>query len=82
MDFREQFQLAFKDDISENTEKIIQEDDSEDIEKIRKAKIKIKQILPTKFGKEVIFFKDQDAIKAAELVQTKKIDGKSIFIDS
>jgi len=59
--------------------KEISEDASSSIEKIRSANIKIKNIHPTKFGTEVLFFKITDAEKAASLVNGQ-IDGKSIFI--
>lgn len=52
------------------------------IEKIQKSGIKIKTMNPTKFGFEVTFYKEQDAIDAAKAAGTTKIDGKSIFVDA
>lgn len=55
---------------------------AEDVtEYIRKEGIKIKAIHPTRFGKEVVLFSTADAEKAAKIVGTKKIDGKSIFVE-
>jgi len=66
--------------LNENTDDIkISEDSNKDIEKIRNAKIKIKNIHPTRFGTEVEFFKEKDAEEAADLVQAD-LDNKSIFI--
>jgi len=52
------------------------------LDKIRKSNIKVKNILPTKFGVEVEFFSTDNAKEAAKLVGTKKVDGKSIFLEN
>ena len=49
--------------------------------KIRKAGIKIKSIIPTKFGLEVVLYNKDDAKEAGKVAGTKKVDGNSIFID-
>lgn len=85
MDFRKMFNDVVvaenNTELAINDELELDENTPSSIDKIKKAKLKIKQTLPTRFGKEVIFFKDADAIAAAKLVGTDKIDGKSIFID-
>ena len=52
------------------------------LDKIRKSNIKVKNILPTKFGVEVEFFSKANAEEAAKIVGTKKVDGKSIFLEN
>lgn len=59
-------------------EVILTEDATEDI---RKKGIKIKAVHPTRFGKEIVLFNTEDAEKAAKIAGTKKIDGKSIFVE-
>jgi len=62
------------------TEEIITETAEDDIQKIRDKGIKIKTVIPTRFGTEVVFFKEIDAVTAAKLIKKSKIDAKSIFI--
>jgi len=66
--------------ISEATEKIIVVEAEDDIQKIRDARLKIKTVIPTRFGNEVVFFKERDAEDAQKLIKNSQIDGKSIFI--
>lgn len=80
MSFRNSFENIEK-IIKEAPEVIIEAESTSNIDKIKKSNIKIKLIVPTKFGEEVIFFRASDAEDAAKLVGTKKIDGNSIFID-
>lgn len=83
MKFRDAFKNIELETKQPSEIKIIQESELDDnIEKIKKSKIKIRQIIPTRFGKEVVFFRDSDAEEAAKVVGTKKIDGKSIFIEN
>jgi len=74
------FKKFFKE--SSKQEEIIEKSsNTEDIlEKIRKE-VKIKQIIPTRFGIEVKLFNTKDAETAAKVAKTDKIDGSSIFID-
>ena len=51
------------------------------LQKIRDSGIKIKTIIPTKFGFEITFFNKFDAQKAAKIIDTDKIDGTSIFME-
>ena len=60
-------------------DEVLVEDAAEDI---RKKGIKIKAVHPTRFGKEIVLFNTSDAEEAAKLVGTKKIDGKSIFVEA
>jgi hypothetical protein len=46
---------------------------------IRKE-VKIKDIIPTRFGIEIILFNSADARKAAEIAKTEDIEGNSIFV--
>ena len=52
----------------------------DNIQKIRDAGLKIKTVIPTRFGNEVVFFKERDAEEAQKLIKDSQIDGKSIFI--
>ena len=61
-------------------QKTIIETAEDDIQAIRDARIKIKTVIPTRFGNEVVFFKEQDAEEAKKLIKNSQIDGKSIFI--
>ena len=70
-----------KKDGIQKTQLELLEAESDVTKKIRKEGIKIKIIIPTKFGLEVVFYNKEDAKKAAELVGTNKIDGMSIFVD-
>jgi hypothetical protein len=71
---------------SENEYKDISDNINEaekDIDKILsdiRKKVKIKTIIPTKFGIEIVLFNPDDAEKAAKIAGTKDIDGNSIFI--
>ena len=55
-----------------------------EIEKIKKdliqAGIKIKNIHPTNFGTEIMFFSKLDAIDASEIIGTSKIKNNSVFV--
>ena len=68
----------FNIEVTKVEERIV-EDTAEDI---RNAGIKIKAIHPTRFGKEIVLFSTVDAKEAARIVNTKKIDGKSIFVEA
>ena len=57
-------------------------DPDEKIKNIRKKGIKIKTIVPTKFGFQVDFFNANDAKQAAEIADTNKIAGNSIMVES
>lgn len=79
MEFKKYFKDEEVDQIEDKqVEESIELDDT--LKKIRKS-VKIKQIVPTKFGIEVKLFNAQDAQDAAKIAGTKKIDGSSIFID-
>jgi len=62
--------------VEEKTEKEIDKTISE----IRK-KLKIKSIVPTKFGFQVDFFNPNDAKEAAKMADTSKISGNSIMVE-
>ena len=54
-----------------------------DIDKILsdiRKKVKIKTIIPTRFGTEIVLFNPNDAQEAAKIAKTKDIEGNSIFI--
>jgi len=50
------------------------------LEKIKKSKLKVKEIIPSKFGTEIIFFNSKDAKEAGKLVGADDIDGHSILV--
>ena len=47
---------------------------------LRQAGIKIKNISPTNFGTEFIFFSKADAITASDIMGTSKIKNNSVFV--
>jgi len=57
------------------------EKNTDDILKDIRKKVKIKTIIPTKFGVEVVLFNPNDAQEAAKIANTKKVEGSSIFLD-
>ena len=62
-------------------DKLILESKLEQIKKdLRKAGIKIKNISPTNFGTEIIFFSKSDAIDASEVINTNKVKDNSVFV--
>jgi len=61
-------------------EKVTVTEAEDNIQKIRDAGLKIKTVIPTRFGNEVVFFKERDAEEAQKLIKDSQIDGKSIFI--
>jgi len=65
----------------EKTELELLEAEADVTKKIRKAGIKIRSIIPTKFGLEVVLYNKEDAKEAGKVAGTKKVDGNSIFID-
>ena len=77
----------FKDYFSKNDEKFKIEtktineakDINDTIADIRK-KVKVKNVIPTRFGVEVILFNNNDAKEAAKIAGTKDIEDTSIFI--
>ena len=78
------FKTFFKEEkvqIIDQTILTISEDTEDNLKKIRDKGIKIKSVIPTRFGNEIVFFKEYDAETAAKLLKTDKMDGKSIFID-
>jgi len=80
--FKEAFTKNTSNKAEPTIEKIYENNDIDDItDKLRKANIKIKIVIPTRFGKEIVFFSNEDAIKAAKIAKTKKIDNKSIFVE-
>lgn len=50
------------------------------LDKIRKDNIRVKTIIPTKFGTEIVFYNATDAENAAGIINTKEVDDKSIFV--
>lgn len=77
------FRSVFKDITVElsNKRAILEVEEDDSIAIIKKSNLKIKQILPTRFGKEVVFYREDDAKEAAQLLKITKIDGKSIFLE-
>ena len=58
--------------------------ESKDFDKVLadiRKEVKIKQIIPTRFGIEVILFNKNDAELAAKIANTDKIEGTSIFVN-
>lgn len=47
---------------------------------LRQAGIKIKNMSPTNFGTEIIFFNKTDAISASDVIGTSKVKANSVFI--
>lgn len=47
---------------------------------LRTAGIKIKNIAPTNFGTEFIFFNKSDAISASDVIGTSKVKNNSVFV--
>jgi len=80
MEFKKYFKVEEKYIEEKHIEEKIDIEIDDILKKIRKS-VKIKQIVPTKFGIEVKLFNSQDAQDAAKIADTKKIDGSSIFID-
>ena len=63
------------------TEKLIVETKIDQIKKdLRKSGLKIRDISPTNFGTEIIFFNKADAIEASEVIGTSKVKNNSVFI--
>jgi len=54
--------------------------EAEALDILKNSKIKVKNIIPTKWGTEVIFFNAKDAQEAAKLVDAEEADGSSILI--
>ena len=50
------------------------------LDKIRDKDIRVKTIIPTKFGTEIVFYNTYDADSAAKIIKTTEVDGKSIFV--
>ena len=76
--------MSFKSFFDKKDENIIENkiEKSEDIlDKIRE-KFKIKRIVPTRFGIEIVFFNSREAEEASKIAGTSKVDGTSIFLDS
>ena len=48
--------------------------------KLRTAGLKIKNISPTNFGTEIIFFSKSDAVEASDVIGTSKIKNNSVFV--
>ena len=78
--FRDEFKEpgeAFTFETSKDDAPMTEEDA---LEKIKKSKLKVKAIIPSKFGTEIIFFNSKDAETAADLVNADEADGSSIFV--
>jgi hypothetical protein len=54
--------------------------DSVDIVKNIRDKVKVKNIIPTRFGVEVVLFNTADAKEAAKIAGTTDVEDTSIFI--
>ena len=80
--FKEEFnkihESVFKDKIAEDNKNTT---NTTDILKDIRKKVKIKTIIPTRFGIEVVLFNPNDAQTAGRIAKTHKIEGNSIFLD-
>jgi len=86
------FKDYFKPETDEFTIEVIKEDqkqakiietfsDLDQIKKdLRKAGLKIKNISPTNFGTEIIFFTKTDATDASNIIGTDKVKNNSVFV--
>ena len=90
------FKDYFKPETDEFTIEVIKEDQkqakitdkitetSSDLDQIkkdlRKAGLKIKNISPTNFGTEIIFFTKTDAEDAGNIIGTDKVKNNSVFV--
>ena len=85
------FKDYFKPETDEFTIEVIKEtitdkitETSSDLDQIkkdlRKAGLKIKNISPTNFGTEIIFFTKTDAEDAGNIIGTDKVKNNSVFV--
>jgi phosphoenolpyruvate synthase/pyruvate phosphate dikinase len=74
-EFNKVYESVIKDKMTEDKK------NTTDILKDIRKKVKIKTIIPTKFGIEVVLFNPSDAQTAGRIAKTHKIEGNSIFLD-
>lgn len=90
--FRDEFKqatekLTIETEISSEREQEILAELNEAETKLEKIKkdlrdnnIKIKNIIPTNFGVELILFNKDDAISASKIIKTNKVKNNSVFV--
>ena len=79
--FKDFFESSDKEEFKIETETLEEATDINAIVEKTRKKMKIRTIIPTKFGVEIVLFNPQDAKEAAKIAGTKKVDGNSIFVD-